>query len=79
MSNGSMARTVVASTAPQGKTCHDDGGAPERTVSDSVDVPRVGALRYESGLPIPDTSWKLFDEMDFQRAMQALLPDVELT
>ena len=41
------------------------------TVSDSVDVPRVGALRYELGFPTPATSRKLFDEMDFQRAVQA--------
>ena len=31
------------------------------------------ALRYESGFPTPETSRKLFDEMDFQRAVQAYL------
>jgi hypothetical protein len=38
-----------------------------------VEVPRVGALRYELGFPTPETSRKLFDEMDFQRAVQAYL------
>ena len=44
---------------------------PNATVPDSVEVPRVGALRYELGFPTPETSQKLFDEMDFQRAVQA--------
>ena len=39
----------------------------------SVEVPRVGALRYELGFPTAETSRKLFDEMDFQRAVQAYL------
>jgi hypothetical protein len=46
---------------------------PNATVPDSVEVPRVGALRYELGFPTPETSQKLFDEMDFQRAVQAYL------
>jgi hypothetical protein len=46
---------------------------PNATVPDSVEVPRVGALRYELGFPTPETSRKLFDEMDFQRAVQAYL------
>jgi hypothetical protein len=46
---------------------------PNATVADSVEVPRVGALRYELGFPTPETSRKLFDEMDFQRAVQAYL------
>ena len=33
----------------------------------------MGALRYELGFPTPETSRKLFDEMDFQRAVQAYL------
>ena len=36
-------------------------------------MPRVGTLRYELGFPTPETSQKLFDEMDFQRAVQAYL------
>jgi hypothetical protein len=46
---------------------------PNATVPDTVEVPRVGALRYELGFPTPETSRKLFDEMDFQRAVQAYL------
>jgi hypothetical protein len=46
---------------------------PNATVPDSVEVPRVGALQYELGFPTPETSRKLFDEMDFQRAVQAYL------
>ena len=36
-------------------------------------MPRLGALRYELGCPTPEASQKLFDEMDFQRAVQAYL------
>jgi hypothetical protein len=46
---------------------------PNATIPDSVEVPHVGALRYELGFPTPETSRKLFDEMDFQRAVQAYL------
>ena len=46
---------------------------PDSTIPDSVEVPRVGALRYELGFPTPETSRRLFDEMDFQRAVQAYL------
>ena len=46
---------------------------PYSTIPDSAEVPRVGTLRYESGFPTPETSRKLFDEMDFQRAVQAYL------
>jgi hypothetical protein len=42
-------------------------------IQDSVEVPRIGTLRYELGCPIPETTRKLFDEMDFQRAVQAYL------
>ena len=34
---------------------------------------RLGTLRYELGFPTPETTRKLFDEMDFQRAVQAYL------
>jgi hypothetical protein len=43
------------------------------TIPDSVEVPRVGSLRYELGFPTHETSQKLFDEMDFQRAVQCYL------
>ena len=44
---------------------------PNATVPDSVEVPRVGVLRYELGFPTPETSQRLFDEMDFQPVVQA--------
>ena len=34
---------------------------------------RVGTLAYESGYPTPATTRQLYDEMDFQRAVQAYL------
>ncbi len=46
---------------------------PNATIPDSVELPRIGALRYELGFPTPETSRKLYDEMDFQRAVQAYL------
>ncbi|TRW45700.1 DUF1254 domain-containing protein [Georgenia yuyongxinii] len=46
---------------------------PNATVPDSVEVPRLGALQFELGFPTPETTQKLFDEMDFQRAVQAYL------
>ena len=46
---------------------------PNATVPASVEVPRLGTLQYELGFPTPETSQRLFDEMDFQRAVQAYL------
>ena len=46
---------------------------PNATIPDSVAVPRLGALQYELGFPTTETSQKLFDEMDFQRAVQVYL------
>ncbi|KRE23513.1 DUF1254 domain-containing protein [Agromyces sp. Soil535] len=34
---------------------------------------RIGTLHYDVGCPTPETSQRLFDEMDFQRAVQAYL------
>ena len=34
---------------------------------------RIGTLSFKNGAPTPETSKKLFDEMDFQRAVQAYL------
>ncbi len=39
---------------------------------DSVDT-RLGTLQYELGCPTSETTRKLFDEMDFQRAVQGYL------
>ena len=39
---------------------------------DSVQT-RIGALSFERGYPTPETTRKVFDEMDYQRAVQAYL------
>jgi hypothetical protein len=36
---------------------------------DSVGT-RIGTLRFEKGYPTPETARKLYDEMDFQRAVR---------
>ena len=44
--------------------------APAR--SETIDS-RLGPLEFESGYPTADTVGKLYDELDFQRAVQAYL------
>ena len=44
------------------------GAAP----ADSIET-RLGALNFERGYPTAETTRKLFDEMDYQRAVQAYL------
>jgi hypothetical protein len=39
---------------------------------DSVQT-RLGSLSFENGYPSEETARKLFDEMDYQRAVQAYL------
>ena len=39
---------------------------------DSVQT-RIGMLSFERGYPTPETTRKVFDEMDYQRAVQAYL------
>jgi hypothetical protein len=34
---------------------------------------RIGTLNFENGFPTEETTRKLFDEMDYQRAVQAFL------
>ena len=60
-------------TRPGGQMSITEVHHPNATIPDSVEVPRVGTLQYELGFPTPETSQKLFDEMDFQRAVQAYL------
>ena len=40
------------------------------TTPDSVKT-RIGDLTFERGFPTEETTHKLFDEMDYQRAVQA--------
>jgi hypothetical protein len=40
------------------------------TTPDSVNT-RIGALTFERGFPPEDTKRKVFDEIDYQRAVQA--------
>jgi hypothetical protein len=44
----------------------------QTTTPDSVKT-RVGDLKFERGYPTEETARKLFDEMDYQRAVQAFL------
>jgi hypothetical protein len=53
-----MLTSAYAQTAPQ--------------TPDSVET-RIGTLTFEKGFPTEETTRKLFDEMDFQRAVQAYL------
>ena len=42
------------------------------TWAETIDT-RVGKLKFESGYPTDETAQKLYDELDFQRAVQAYL------
>ncbi|HMG05113.1 MAG TPA: hypothetical protein VK581_06595, partial [Chthoniobacterales bacterium] len=44
----------------------------QTTTPDSVKT-RIGDLKFEQGFPTEETTHKLFDEMDYQRAVQAYL------
>jgi hypothetical protein len=44
----------------------------QTTTPDSVKT-RIGDLKFEKGFPTEETTKKLFDEMDYQRAVQAYL------
>jgi hypothetical protein len=48
-------------------TRFQDSPFPDRVES------RLGPLEYRLGVPTPETSQKLFDEMDFQRAVQCYM------
>ena len=47
-------------------------GRPMRRMPDTVDT-RIGTLNFERGFPTEETTQKLFDEMDYQRAVQAYM------
>jgi hypothetical protein len=53
------------------------GGTSAQTRSDEQTLETlktpIGELKYEVGYPTKDTSQKLYDEMDFQRACQAYM------
>jgi hypothetical protein len=48
------------------------GAHAQTTTPDSVKT-RIGDLQFEQGFPTEETTRKLFDEMDYQRAVQAFL------
>ena len=41
-------------------------------LSETIDS-RLGKLEFEAGYPVPETIEKLYDELDFQRAVQTYL------
>jgi hypothetical protein len=45
---------------------------PTPTQAQTTDT-RIGKLNFENGYPTEETARKLFDEMDYQRAVQAYL------
>ncbi|HEY5928902.1 MAG TPA: DUF1254 domain-containing protein [Burkholderiales bacterium] len=47
-------------------------GIHAQTTPDSVNT-RIGAMKFERGYPTEETARKLFDELDYQRAVQAYL------
>ena len=47
--------------------------APATTASGDKVETRLGALAFERGYPTPETTRKVFDEIDYQRAAQAFL------
>src|SRR5262245_38279015 len=48
------------------------GASPVLAKEETVDT-RIGKLTFESGYPSKETTQKLYDEMDFQRASQAYI------
>jgi hypothetical protein len=44
----------------------------QNTTPDKVKT-RIGTLEFKNGYPTPETAKKLYDEMDFERAVQAYL------
>ena len=48
------------------------GAHAQTTTPNSVQT-RIGTLKFERGYPTEETTRKLFDEMDYQRAVQAFL------
>jgi hypothetical protein len=59
---------VVALAATFAITCAHS----QTTTADSVKT-RIGTLGFKNGFPTEETTRKLFDEMDYQRAVQAFL------
>jgi hypothetical protein len=57
-----------AMTEPDAIGCGTPADVPETTVET-----RIGTLGFELGLPTEATAAKLYDELDFQRAVQAYL------
>ena len=64
--------------------CHADTKKPEKTNERGLEgtlKTRIGGLEFIKGYPSDETVRKLYDEMDFQRAVQAYLwglPMVEM-
>jgi hypothetical protein len=58
--------------SPHNQTSLDTTATLPIKTHESVDT-RIGTLSFENGFPSDETARKLFDEMDFQRAVQAFL------
>jgi hypothetical protein len=68
-----VATTAQAQTAPKMKMTTDI--PPEITTPDSVET-RLGTLKFFDGFPDQATIDKVYDNLDFQRGVQAFLTGV---
>src|SRR5688572_15681836 len=53
--------------------CAQQSDAPASAQTPDTVKTRLGNLKFERGYPTEETAKKLFDEMDYQRAVQAYL------
>src|SRR5580704_12392900 len=68
--SGFLATTAAAQTAPKMKMTTDI--PPEITTPDSVKT-RIGTLKFKDGFPDDKTTQLVYDNLDFQRGVQAFL------
>ena len=59
-------------TAPAPAGDHGEFVLSERALEGAVQT-RIGELHFENGYPSDETIDRLYDEMDFQRAVQAYI------
>ena len=64
---------VIASACGQAPTTPAPSSAPTASASADTVETRLGALAFEQGFPTEETTKKVFDEIDYQRAVQAFL------
>ena len=70
-----MRMVVMRGTPPSTRRTKDQRMATKSTTKTTPDTvkTRIGDLQYERGFPTEETTHKVFDEIDYQRAVQAYL------